>query len=106
MTKEKLESTETLVREILEVDEDARNSDNILYLRVLERIADKKQIHLYNFCVPYFFCNMKEYGFPPFETVRRSRQKIQRKFPELRANKEVADQREENEEVYREFAKT
>jgi hypothetical protein len=53
----------------------------------------------------YFLLNKKRLGFPPFETVRRSRQKLQRKFPELRANKEVAEQRADNETAYRQFVK-
>lgn len=106
MTKQKLKSTEALVRELLEDNERTRNSDNFLYLCVLYTVAERKGIDLQQCSVPYFLGFMKLLGFPPFETVRRSRQKLQRKFPELRANAEVEDQREENEEVYREFAKT
>ena len=105
MTKQKLKGVEALVKGILEQDERARSCDNYLYLRVCEYISHEVGHFLWQFEVPYFLLNMKELGYPPFETVRRSRQKIQRKFPELRANKEVTDQREDNEKIYREFIK-
>lgn len=105
MTKEKLKSIEALVKGILEQDERARSCDNYLYLRVCEYISHEVGHFLWQFEVPYFLLNMKELGYPPFETVRRSRQKLQRKFPELRANKEVTDHREDNEIAYRHFVK-
>lgn len=45
----------------------------------------------------------KEYGIPPFESVRRSRQRLQEKFPELRGSKEVEAGREENRQIVRDF---
>ncbi len=105
MTKEKLKSVEALVKRFLEIDEETRCSDNYLYLRVCDHISLKIGQNLFRVDVPHFLLHMKEYGYPPFETVRRSRQKLQRKFPELRANKEVTDQREDNKKVFREFVK-
>lgn len=46
MTKEKLKSTEALVKKILEDNEKARNSDNYLYLCVIDFIAAYKGIDL------------------------------------------------------------
>lgn len=105
MTKQKLKSVEALVKEILESDEMARSDDDYLYLLVLSKVANKKGDNLWAFSFGYFQLSHRKLGYPPFETVRRSRQKIQRKFPELRANKKVADQREENEKVFREYAR-
>lgn len=105
MTKEKLKSVEALVREILESDENARNDDDYLYMAVLFEVAERKGDDLWEFPFPSLQLSMRKLGYPPFETVRRSRQKLQRKFPELRANKEVADQREDNEKVFREYAR-
>ncbi|MEE0981450.1 MAG: hypothetical protein U0K91_07175 [Acutalibacteraceae bacterium] len=105
MTKEKLKSTEALVKEILEVDEVARGNDNFLYLRVLFNVAKHKGYDLWEVSVPRFLMSSNFYGYPPFETVRRSRQKLQRKFPELRANKEVTEQRADNETAYRQFVR-
>ena len=47
---------------------------------------------------------MKEYGLPGFETVRRSRQKVQADNPELAGSEAVRRKRAKKETVYREFA--
>ena len=105
MTKEKLKSMEALVKEILEVDEESRNDDDYLYLKVCDCISFEKGCSLSLFDSRYFLMNKRKLGYPPFETVRRSRQKMQRAFPELRANKKVADFRKENEKAFREYAR-
>lgn len=100
-----LKNTTALVKAILEEDQKARNSDSHLYLKVIEHIADQKGYDIWNFKVPYFLEYMTVYGFPPFESVRRSRQKLQAEYPELSANRKVAEQRAENEEAFRQFAR-
>ena len=105
MCKAELKNTTAIVKAILEKDQRARNSDSHLYLKVIEYIATQNGYNLWNFKVPFFLNHMAEYGFPPFESVRRSRQKLQRKFPELSASEKVAEQRAENEEAFREFAR-
>ena len=104
--KERLNTTLALVRNILESDDLARNSDNHLYLKVLETVASSKgiEIDLDNISITDFLVNMDLMGFPPFESVRRARQKNQAKFPWLAASDEVTMLRSENEEAYREFA--
>ena len=105
MTKEKLKSMEALVKEILKADVRTRNDDDYLYLKVCDCISFEKGCSLALFDSRYFLMNRKKLGYPPFETVRRSRQKMQRTFPELRADKKVADFRKENEKAYREYAR-
>lgn len=107
MKKERLNTTKALVKEILENDDEARNSDNYLYLRVLKTIASKNgdSIDLNRITVPTFLMSMEKMGFPPFESVRRTRQKLQEKCPWLAASDEVERFRDENEEVYLEFAR-
>lgn len=104
--KERLNTTLALVRNILESDDLARNSDNHLYLKVLETVAKSKgvAIDLDNVSIVDFLAHMDLLGFPPFESVRRARQKNQAKYPWLAASDEVALFRGENEEAYREFA--
>lgn len=104
VTKE-LKTTTKLVKAILENDEKARNSDNILYLKVLGAVCDKKQIDIVNLTVPSLLLLGRDLGLPCFETVRRTRQKIQAEFPELSANRDVKAYREANEAAYREFAR-
>ena len=99
-----LKKTSKLVKAILEQDGRARNSDSFLYLKVIEHIADVKGFNLYGISVPGFLVSMKEYGFPPFESVRRTRQKIQSKFPELAACDKVLEMRRKQEEEYLAFA--
>lgn len=94
-----------LVKLILDQDEKARNSDSYLYLRVIGILAAKKKINIHKISVAAFLMNMTVWGFPPFESVRRSRQKIQAECPELLGNKKVTAARAEKEIEYREFAK-
>ncbi len=103
--KAELRNTTALVKAILEEDERARNSDSFLYLQVLIRLGEGKGLDRVLHYVSIFLLHMAEWGFPPFESVRRARQKLQAEFPELSANKNVAEQRAENEEAFREFAR-
>lgn len=99
-----LKTITKLVKAILEEDEITRNSDSWLYLKVIEQIAQEKDINLYGISVPWFLANMSVMGFPPFESVRRARQKIQATFPDLASDKRVAAMRAENEVDYRAYA--
>lgn len=102
-----LKYIKSIVKDILETDQQARNNDNYLYSKVIEYIADQKQLcpPLSDIDILHYLNHMKDYGFPPFESVRRSRQKAQAEFPELSANKTVAAHRAENEETFRQFAR-
>lgn len=95
-----LKTVSALVKQILEDDVDARNSDNVLYLEVLRYYASKKGIDLCQLSVPDFLMNMEQKGLPAFETVRRSRQKVQATYPDLAATGVVGAFRARNEKVY------
>lgn len=101
----KLYQTSKLVQTILEEDERARNSDSFLYFKVLKEVGMLYGIDIDNIAVSQFLLNMRQLGFPNFETVRRARQKLQAEHPELGANDEVEAQRIINERVYRDFAR-
>lgn len=96
-----LKTTAKLVKHILEVDPQARNSDGRLYVKVLEHIGG---IELLTMPIAHVFENQKSLGIPGFETVRRSRQKIQAEFPELAACDKVAAMRCVNEDEFRAYA--
>lgn len=98
-------TTKALVKAILEQDQRARNSDSFLYLRVLGVLALDKGLDMNKVPVTVFLLNMNEWDFPPFESVRRTRQKVQSQFPELSASKEVQECRDENEAVFNAFAR-
>lgn len=96
-----LKATKELVKYILTRDPRTRNSDDLLYLRVCE-IKGGEVVKR-----PFWdvLLNRKNYGIPPFETVRRNRQKLQRAYPELAGSEEVEAQRKVNEEAFLEFAR-
>ena len=91
----------SLVKDILENDEAARNSDDYLYYMVCRRINSG--------CtnLPFWkvILNRKNYNIPPFESVRRTRQKLQEKHPEFIGNDSVEEQRFENEKAFRDYAR-
>lgn len=103
--KQQLNNTKVIVETILETDYKARCSDSYLYLRVIRIFAIGKGIDLNSLTVPDFLENMQNMGFPAFETVRRTRQKLQAEYPALSANDFTAEKRAENETIYNAFAK-
>ena len=100
-----LKNTKALVKAILETDQRARNSDSFLYMKVIEYLDEIHGSNLSKMTVGCFLNNMGILKAPSFETVRRTRQKLQAAFPELASSKAVADQRADNEAKYREFAR-
>lgn len=107
MGKTNLKAIKGIVQMILEKSPKARNSDSFLYLKVLEYIASQKKDGFFLDRIPVyeFLMHRDEWGFPPFESVRRARQKIQSTCPWLAASAEVEQIRAENEHEYREFAR-
>ena len=99
-----LRTTTEIVKGILEDNEKARNSDSLLYLEVLRNHAAKQGINLGCLSVPFFLTAYEKLGFPGFETVRRTRQKVQATFPHLASNKRVAEFRAENEQKFKAYA--
>lgn len=104
MTMNDLKNTTALVKAILEQEKQCRNSDSFLYLKVLSVIGKRKGIDIESMSVPYFLLNLQGTAFPGFETVRRTRQKIQQHHPELAACEAVEGFRMDNEKEFRAFA--
>lgn len=103
--RSELNTTRSLVKAILEDNIKARNSDRHLYLTVLNIIAANKKMDITSVSITEFLLQMSFWGFPPFETVRRARQQLQHDFPELAASEDVQVVKDENEAVFREFAR-
>lgn len=99
--KEKLNTTKALVKSILENNKETRNSDMLLYYEICKTL-NKSALE-----APFAFVILKldKLKIPPFESVRRSRQKIQAECPWLAASDDVELFRAENEEAYRDFAR-
>ena len=93
-----------VVRNVLEQYKPTRDCDGLLYLKVLEHFANEKGEDLRLLSVPIFLTQMKEKGYPPFESVRRTRQKLQRRYPELSSSEVVEGFRAEEEKKYRAYA--
>ncbi len=100
-----LNSLTDLVRIILENQPQTRNSDGLLWLEVLEHQASEKGIDLRMFSVTSFLPRIGELGFSPFESVRRTRQKLQATYPHLAATDSVKAFRAEQEAEYRQYAR-
>ena len=98
--KHRLFEIKSLVKEILEENEDARNSDNTLYAEICFRHNPSVMRLPFEEVIRY----LDAYGLPPFESVRRARQKLQAEHPDLRPSDEVALFRVKNETAYKEFA--
>lgn len=99
-----LRDVTAVVTEILTENKQTRNSDSLLYLKVLEYYAAQKGLNLKSLSVHTFLTEMSGRSLPPFETVRRNRQKAQEHHPELAACEKVKVYREQNEAEVREFA--
>ena len=89
--------TRLLVKKILKDYPQTRNSDNALYIKVVSSInkgaLDRPFAEV--------MANLEELGLPCFETVRRTRQKLQQEDPDLAACDRVQDYRTCREEKYR-----
>lgn len=94
-------TTQEIVKEILETNEMARNSDMALYVKVCEKVNPVV------LSKPFWvvIMSLKEYNLPCIETVRRTRQKLQATYPELSGNANVEGQRVINEEAFSNYAK-
>ena len=100
-----LKTTTALVKAILIEDKQARNSDSFLYFKVLKKVGFEKNIDIDSMSVTTFLLKLSNSPFPPFESVRRARQKLQAEFPELSGNREVQEHREANEAAFRDYAR-
>lgn len=93
-----------IVKDTLTNIEKTRNDDYMLTYFVIKKYLDDKNIK-----IEYFYQIMmfhKTYGLPSIESITRARRLLQRKFPELRADREVEKIRAKEEERYREIARS
>lgn len=97
----RLKNTSDLVKEVLQDVQETRSSDDLLYIEVCGRINPTAT----SFPFQEILRHRKDLGFPPFESVRRARQKIQQHSPELCATEEAEGYRTVEEEKYRSYAR-
>ena len=98
----RIRSTSDLVKDILTNVPDTRDDDDLLYVNVCKKISP--MVCSQPFQTVLLMRN--SLGVPPFESVRRARQKLQASYPELRGTDEVSGWRAYNEEVVRDYARS
>ena len=96
-----IRTTQAIVKEVMESDRNARNSDDYLIYAVCKRINPVCTGMPFETVVR----NRKNLGLPVFETIRRTAQKLRAANPELAGCVEVQAQRKENEQTFRDYAK-
>lgn len=96
---ERLKKVEAVVEKILDIRKDTRENDDILYLCVCEYFHRG----ISSMVLKDFLKSRKETGCPNFETVRRTRQKVFERRPELKPAK-VTKLREDMIDVYVDYA--
>ena len=99
MKVQKLKNISKIVKEILQADKRAREDDAYLIFLVVQKVNPEMAGSMFRDVM----FNAKNKGIN-FESIRRCRQKIQEKNPELRPEEEIIKVRQEAEEVYRDFA--
>lgn len=100
-------TVENIVLKILKENKEARDDDMKLYLLVCERINPFPSVDLDigSFTFATVMNHYKELNLPHFESVRRSRAKIQAEIPELAGCRACRAGCRQLEKLYREFAK-
>lgn len=96
-----LKTVESVVRGILIDYPDARNSDNILYSIYVR----KAKPEILSLPVVDYLLHFTDFGLYRFESVARTRRRLQEEEPELRGVEDVRKWRKENEKQFYEYAK-
>lgn len=99
-----LKKVSSMVLKLLETDPQTRNSDDYLYCMVCRMMLHGTTSTTIGCSAEYLLTHRKDLGLPSFETVRRTRQKIQAEQPELKACVPVEAARTELEAEYKAFA--
>ncbi len=94
------------MKRILEESPFCRNSDCFLELEVLKVYAKRLGIDLGSMTVDTLFKHRNEWGFPKSESIRRTRQLVQAKYPDLAASDPIDAYRLVNEERVRSFVRS
>lgn len=97
----KLKQVTKIVEYYLTERAETRSNDDLLYGYVCESI--NRDVVTLPFCV--VLSNRKQLGIPPFESVRRCRQKLQEHNEHLRADADTEAIRTIEEEKYRSYAR-
>lgn len=97
----KLYKVEDIVYQVLKEVPEARKDDFVLVAEVYNKI----QPLINNVSFNRVMLAHKELGLPYFESISRARRRLQSIFEELRPSKEVQEARDEEQLIYREYAR-
>ena len=97
----KIDEVSKVVYRLLCEDAKTRDDDVYLYLQVCKHFDAEALSEPFG----RVLSSLRDYNLPPFETVRRSRQKNQELHPELSASEEVKKIRDKKKKEYRAYAK-
>lgn len=97
-----LNQTQTIVKDILMKYPKARESDMYLYFKVVNFLNPQAINRPFGDVI----LTLAELGLPCFETVRRTRQKLQAENPSLKSSGMIQSLRSVNEEIYKEYARS
>lgn len=100
-----LKTIQGVVKAILEKEPFCRNSDCFLELEVLKVYAKRQGLDLGSMTVDTLYRHRNEWGFPKSESIRRNRQLVQAKHPELAASDPIDGYRLAKEERIRSFVR-
>jgi hypothetical protein len=96
-----------IVKMVMENAPETRDDDYLLWLAVIDICAaeDGNPTYTYQTTISQFLRKAIFSKYPHFNTVSRSRRKVQRKYPELKATPEMRYWRAVREAQYGEMAK-
>ena len=98
-----LNTVEDRVLSILKKNKEARDDDMKLYVMVCSSYFNCKDNDISKMPFGFVMASYKELNIPHFESVRRSRAKIQSAHPELACSPEVRKARRRCENMYRNY---
>ena len=100
-----LNTIEAKVKVVLLSSSESRDDDMMLYLDVCNLCTANTGSSINNMSFEAVMRQYKTLGIPCFESVRRARQKLQAKYPELSSSTRVKRLRTKQEGVYKKYSK-
>lgn len=95
----KLSTIRAMVFEKLSTHPDTRDDDFILIMNIYNNHFDTNYLSFVD-----VMKNHNKYGLPSFESIRRTRQFVQARYPDLRASAQVEEGRCQKQDDYIRFA--
>lgn len=95
----KIRKLEKVVKEVLETNIKSRNDNFVLVLEVYKKLEIPVKEEFMGLMIEH-----NKYELPSFESVVRSRRKVIEKYPQLQATEVVRELREDQKQMYIDYA--